>query len=47
MLYGVTQTPQFLDALRRIKEEQRKIERKTRQAKQKLKATLRKNGPER
>ena len=42
MLYGETQTPQFLDALRKLKEEQRKLERKTRQAKQKVRETLRK-----
>ena len=42
MLYGESQTPQFIDAVRRLKEELRKVERKTRQAKQKVKEALRK-----
>jgi hypothetical protein len=43
-LYGESQTSQFLDAVRRMREEQRKLERRTRQAKQKVKQSLRKNG---
>ena len=45
MLYTQTQTTQFLDAVRKLKEEQRKVERKTRQAKQKVRQTLRKTHP--
>jgi hypothetical protein len=41
-LYGESQTSQFVDAVRRLKEELRKVERKTRQAKQKVKQVLRK-----
>jgi len=42
VLFGATETPRFLDAVRKIKQEQRKAERKTREAKQKLKMTQRK-----
>ena len=44
VLYGESQTSQFVEAVRRLKEEQRKIERRTRQAKQKVKQHLRKSG---
>lgn len=37
MLYGESQTSQFVEAVRKLKEEQRKLERRTRQAKQKAK----------
>lgn len=43
MLYGESQTSQFVVAVRKLKEELRKVERKTRQAKQKLKLALRKS----
>ena len=44
VLYGESQTSQFVEAVRKLKEEQRKIERRTRQAKQKVKQHLRKAG---
>ena len=37
MLFDERETPRFIDAVRKIKEEQRKTERKTREAKQKVK----------
>ena len=42
MLYGESQTSEFVNAVRKLKEEARKAERKTRQAKQKVKQVLRK-----
>lgn len=42
MLYGESQTSRFLNAVRKMKEEQRRLERKTRQARQKVKEALRK-----
>ena len=44
MLYGESQTSQFLDAVRKLKEELRKVERRTHQAKQKVRQALRKGG---
>ncbi|HUR52657.1 MAG TPA: hypothetical protein VMZ71_00870 [Gemmataceae bacterium] len=43
MLFGETETPRFIDAVRKIKEEQRKNERKTREAKQRVKLAQRKS----
>ena len=42
VLFGETETPRFIDAVRKIKEVQRKNERKTREAKQKVKLAQRK-----
>ena len=42
MIYGEPETPRFLAALRKLKEQQRKKERQTRQAKQRVRAVLRK-----
>lgn len=42
MLYTESQTALFVDAVRKLKEELRRAERKTRQARQKARATLRK-----
>jgi hypothetical protein len=42
VLFGETETPRFIDAVRKVKEEQRKNERKTREAKQKVKLAQRK-----
>ena len=42
MLYGVSECSRFLDAVRRFKEQQRRQEKKTRQAKHKAKLVLRK-----
>jgi hypothetical protein len=43
VLFGVTETPRFIDAVRKIKEEQRKTDRKTREAKEKVKLARRKS----
>jgi hypothetical protein len=42
VLYGVSESSRFLDAVRRFKEQQRRQEKKTRQVKQKVKLALRK-----
>jgi hypothetical protein len=42
MIYGEPETPRFLVALQRLKRRQRKKERQTRLAKQRVRATLRK-----
>jgi len=42
MIYGEPETSRFLAALRKLKEQQRKKERQTRQAKQRVRAVLRK-----
>jgi hypothetical protein len=42
MIYGEPETPQFLAALQRLKRQQRKKERQTRQAKLRVRAALRK-----
>ena len=42
MIYGEPETPRFLAALQRIKRRQRKKERQTRLAKQRVRAALRK-----
>ena len=44
MLFGESETSRFLDAVRKLKEGQRKVERKTRQAKQKAKDVRKKGG---
>lgn len=43
VLFGETETPRFIDAVRKIKEEQRKTDRKTREAKEKVKLARRKS----
>jgi hypothetical protein len=43
VLFDETETPRFIDAVRKIKEEQRKNERKTREAKEKVKRARRKS----
>ena len=47
VLFDETETPRFIDAVRKIKEEQRKTERKAREAKQKVKLAQRKPTSER
>jgi hypothetical protein len=42
MIYGEPETPRFLAALQRLKRLQRKKERQTRLAKQRIRAALRK-----
>jgi hypothetical protein len=42
MIYGEPETPRFLAALQRLKRQQRKKERQTRLAKQRVRAALRK-----
>src|SRR5438105_4722363 len=42
MIYGEPETPRFLAAVRRLKRRQRKRERLTREAKQRVRAALRK-----
>ncbi len=42
MIYGEPETPRFLAALRRLKRLQRKRERQTQAAKQRVRAALRK-----
>ena len=42
MLFGETQTSEFLVAVRKLKEEQKKLDKKTRQTKQKVRQTQRK-----
>jgi len=42
MIYGEPETPRFLAALQRLKKQQRKKERRTRLAKQRVRAALRK-----
>lgn len=44
VLFGESETSRFLDAVRKLKEGQRKVERKTRQAKQKAKDVRKKGG---
>jgi hypothetical protein len=44
VLFGETQTSEFIVAIRKLKEEQKKLDRRTRQAKQKAKQTQRKSG---
>jgi hypothetical protein len=43
VLFGETQTSEFITAVRKLKEEQKKLDRRTRQAKQKVKQTQRKS----
>jgi hypothetical protein len=43
VLFGETQTSEFLSAVRKLKEEQKKLDRRTRQAKQKMKQSQRRN----
>ena len=43
VLFSATQTSEFLLAVRKLKEEQKKLDRRTRQAKQKVRQTQRKN----
>ncbi|HTU89384.1 MAG TPA: hypothetical protein VMF69_04735 [Gemmataceae bacterium] len=45
MIYGEPETPRFLAALLRLKRQQRKKERQTRLAKQRVRAALRKIRP--
>jgi hypothetical protein len=45
MIYGEPETSRFLAALQKLKEQQRKKERQTRQAKQRVRAVLRKMRP--
>jgi hypothetical protein len=42
MIYGEPETPRFLAAVQRLKQAKRRRERQTRQAKQRVRATLRK-----
>jgi hypothetical protein len=42
VIYGEPETPRFLAALQRIKKQQRQKERRTRQAKQRVRSVLRK-----
>lgn len=42
MIYGEPETPRFLVAVQRLKRQQRKKERQTRQAKERVRAALRK-----
>ena len=45
MLYAETQTAQFVAAVRKLKDELRKVEQKTRQARERARKTLRKTYP--
>jgi hypothetical protein len=42
MIYGEPETPRFLAAVQRLKQQQRRRERQTRQAKQRVRLALRK-----
>jgi hypothetical protein len=42
MIFGEPETPRFLVAVQRLKQQQRRRERQTRQAKQRARAVLRK-----
>ncbi len=44
MIYGEPETPRFLVAVQRLKEQQRRKERQTRLAKQRVRSALRKLG---